>query len=97
MSSPAVDAFVFDEENEGKLASHGLSSEQVEQILDSDPLAVKNRKQGRAEYLLIGRDHGGKYISVPIERTMEEGVWRPVTAWPSKPSEIVKARQGGVR
>jgi uncharacterized DUF497 family protein len=80
-------AFLFDDENEEKLALHGIRTEQVEQILDERPLILPNRKGRRAAYLMIGRDWGGACIAVPIEPTHDPRVWRPVTAWRCKASE----------
>ena len=81
MSSLMVHTFLFDDENAEKFAGHGLTELQVDQVLDGQYLLLSNRRGRRAELLLIGRDHGGQCIVVPIERTHESGVWRPVTAW----------------
>ena len=81
MSTPVVHTFVMDEDNMEKFAGHGLTERQVDQVLDSPFLHFRNRSRRRAERLLIGRDHGGQCIVVPIEPTRDPGVWRPVTAW----------------
>jgi uncharacterized DUF497 family protein len=78
---------VFDDENEDKIAAHGLVPEQVEQILDNPHIVVRNRKRRRAMYLVIGRDNGGRCIAVPVEPTNDPVTWRPVTAWPCKDHE----------
>jgi hypothetical protein len=41
-------------------------------------------------YLVIGRDHGGAAITVPVEPTHDPKLWRPITAWPSKAHEAAK-------
>ena len=82
-----IHAFLFDEENEDKLAAHGITPRQVDQLLDDEYLVVSNRKERRAAYLVIGRDWGGACIAVPIEPTRDPTIWRPVTAWPCKASE----------
>ncbi len=81
MSSPTIDAFVMDEENAEKFALHGLTDRQVDQVLDSPFLHYRNRRGRRAARLVIGRDHGGQCIVIPVEPTGAPGVWRPVTAW----------------
>jgi hypothetical protein len=48
---------------------------------------MRNRKGRRAPYLVIGEDHGGACIAIPIEPTYDEAIWRPVTAWPCKAHE----------
>ena len=80
-------AFLFDEENEEKLAAHGISPRQVDQILDDEFLVVPNRKARRAACLVIGRDWGGACIAVPVEPTHDPYLWRPITAWLCKASE----------
>lgn len=87
MSSPVIADFLFDDENEEEMAQHGLIARRVLQILDGEYMIVPNRRARRALYLLIGRDHGGAFITVPVEPTHDPVVWRPVTAWPSKRHE----------
>lgn len=83
-----IEAFAFDEENEEKINSHGISIRRVQQILENPYLDVPNRRNRRALRLMIGRDNGGACICVPIEPTRDPKVWRPVTAWPCKDSEL---------
>jgi uncharacterized DUF497 family protein len=90
---PRVHDFLIDDENEAKIAAHGIRSEQVVQILDDEFLVVPNRKGRRGVYLVIGHDWGGACIAVPIEPTHDPVVWRPITAWPCKPGEAVRLRQ----
>jgi hypothetical protein len=87
MSMPDVADFLFDDENEDKMAAHGLTPRRVLQVLDNVHIVVPNRRGRRAPSLIVGRDSGGACISVPIERTRDPLIWRPVTAWPSKDSE----------
>jgi uncharacterized DUF497 family protein len=87
MSSPSIETFLFDDENEEEISAHGLSVNRILQILDNIYITLPNRKRRRGEYLVIGRDNGGTCISVPIESTNTYGLWRPITAWPSKKSE----------
>lgn len=96
MSSPVIHTFVMDEENMEKFASHGLTERQVDQILDSRFVHYRNRNLRRAERLLIGRDHGGQCIVVPIEPTRVSGVWRPVTAWRCSKTDEARIRKEGV-
>ena len=87
MSSPRIETFIFDEENEEKISAHGLSIYRVLQLLDNKHIIMPNRKRRRATFFIIGRDNSGTCISVPIEPTHQNGIWRPITAWPSKKSE----------
>ena len=88
MSRPRMDGFVFDEQNEEKFAEHGITVAQIDFVLyDSDSVLIRNRRRRRAQYLAIGRDSSGVCIAIPLERTAERYVWRPVTAWPCKRHE----------
>lgn len=88
MSSPIIYDFLIDDDNEGKFAVHGVTARRVAQVLDSACLVIPNRKRRRGLYLVIGRDHGGRAITIPIENTRQPKVWRPITAWFSKPHEV---------
>ena len=88
--------FLFDEDNESKFAAHGLTSRQVLQVLENPHLVTRNRRRRRATHLVVGRDYGGACISIPIEPTHERTLWRPVTAWPCKSSELTKLQQEGI-
>lgn len=87
MSIPDVADFWFDDDNESKFAAHGLTPRHVFQVLQNRHIVVRNRRGRRAEYRVIGRDNGGVCLTVPIERTRERDVWRPITAWVSKDYE----------
>ena len=87
MSSPCIDTFLFDDENEDEITAHGLSIRQVIQLLENISSILPNRSKRRGQFLIIGRDNGGTCIAVPVERTNTAGVWRPTTAWPCKKGE----------
>lgn len=87
MSMSDVIDFLFDDENEDEMATHGLTPRRVLQVLDNFHIVVPNRRERRAPLLIVGRDSGGACISIPIEPTRDPLIWRPVTAWPSKDSE----------
>lgn len=82
-----VEGLLLDEENIEKFWEHGITPEEVLSVLASPFKVKRNRKRRRAALLLIGRDEHGQCIAVPVERTRTAGLWRPVTAWPCKPSE----------
>lgn len=87
---PEILGFLMDDRNREKFAAHGLREWEVDQLLDDEFLVVPNRHGRSAPLLLIGRDHGGRCLVVPIDETAEEGVWRPITAWPCKDSELAR-------
>lgn len=93
MSSLQIDGFLFDDENVDKFNSHGLSDNDVDQILDNTFLVIQNRKERRGQYLIIGRDKGGRCVAVPIEPTRDRNIWRPITAWLCKANEEARLRR----
>lgn len=86
-SSQMIAEFSFDEENEAEMAAHGISPKQLVQVLDGLYQVRKNRRGRRAAHMVIGRDHQGQCIAIPIVPTYDRRVWRPVTAWYCKPHE----------
>lgn len=92
MSTPDIADFLFDDDNEEKMARHGMTPRSVAQVLDNEHVVVTNRKMRRGLYLVIGRDHGGAAITIPVEPTHDPSVWRPLTAWPSKKHEVARLR-----
>ena len=93
MSNLQVDDLLFDEVNESKFGDHGITAEQVLDVLALPHVIERNRGGRSASHLLIGRDRGGRCLAVPIEATYDKQLWRPVTAWPCKPGEELKLRR----
>jgi hypothetical protein len=95
MSSPVISDFLIDDLNETKFISHGLSSYQIIQVLTNTHIIVPNRKRRRGLYLVIGSDNIGRCIAIPVERTYNPRLWRPITAWLCKDNElaILKKRE----
>jgi hypothetical protein len=88
-----VEGFQIDEDNMEKFAAHGLSDDEVLQVLDGPHIVEQNRSGRAAPYLLIGEDYGGQCIAIPIRPTDDPEIWRPVTAWPCKPAERARLRR----
>jgi hypothetical protein len=84
--------FVHERVNEEKFAAHGVTAFEVDQVLASDYVVIRNRKGRTGSHLLIGRSYGGRCITIPITPTDDPTIWRPVTAWPCKPAEERRLR-----
>jgi hypothetical protein len=84
---------MFDDANEAKFASHGISADQVDDVLDGLYIMVPNRKGRTGTHLIIGRDSGSACLAIPVSQTQEPEVWRPLTAWYCKASEQAKLKQ----
>ena len=81
---------IISERAESKMHDHGISADQLREMLDNPYVVNRNRKNRVAEYAPIGRDDSGLCIAAPILPTDDPTVWRPVTAWKCKRSELVR-------
>lgn len=96
MSSPEIADFLIDEENEEKFAAHGVSALQVLQILENSHMVVPNRRGRSGIFLVVGRDNSGSCIAVPVEPTYVVDLWRPITAWRCKASELAQLERRSI-
>ena len=90
MSTPvAIWEFAWDDQNQEKLYWHGILVADVEALLDGRRVKIRRNKNHRsAIYKVIGQDRSGRLITVCVEPvSVREGIWRPVTGWPSNESE----------
>lgn len=89
-----LDLFI-DEANELKLASHGVSVREALQVLSGAYRVMRNESEARggAPFVLIGPTKGGRFLTMPIDPSFEETVWRPRTAYDSRPREIARYRR----
>lgn len=78
-----VRALSWNDEAEAHIAEHGVTPREVNQMVENPHIIVRNRQRRRAPVLLIGRTHGGRVLSVPLAKTRDPGVWRPITAFPA--------------
>jgi hypothetical protein len=62
--------FDIDDENTEKFASHGVTAEQVLQILEGPYLLLRNRRGRRASHLLLGRDYADGASPSQLSRLM---------------------------
>jgi hypothetical protein len=81
LSSIRVDGFHIDEENTEEFWAHGLTADDVLQVLEGPHRIKRNRNARRASHLVVGRNLQGRCIAIPIEPTLDPTIWRPVTAW----------------
>lgn len=75
-----------------KFWSHGLTAWQVRSVLNRRWVAIRNRAQRAAPYVLIGRDDQGRCLAIPIVATENRRIWQPITAWYCKAREAAKLR-----
>lgn len=87
MARVTIYNLAIDRDNREKFHSHGVTARQVLQVLRNRHVVAPNRRNRRANYLLIGFDDGGACLTIPIEPTPDPTIWRPVTAWLSADKE----------
>jgi uncharacterized DUF497 family protein len=71
-----------------KLAAHGISVEEAEQLVENRHAILCNtgrRRRSRRELdarrLLIGHTHGGRTLTLVVERTRDPTTWLILTGW----------------
>jgi hypothetical protein len=73
-----------------KLGARNITSREAEQLLTNRHVIVCNPRSplepGRRR-LLIGRTHGGRVLTMVIERTADPTTWLIVTGWSSTVAE----------
>jgi hypothetical protein len=77
-----IEEFAWDDLNEAKVSAHGLTPEEVDEVLESRMAVRRNKGQRRGTHKIHGRTLGGREVTIIIEPTAEATVWRPVTGWP---------------
>ena len=88
----AVDSLEFDDYNEREFAKHGVLVREVEQVHKRGFRLLRNAKAHAATHLMVGRTNGGRWLTTPIAPTARPGVWRPATAFPSRPVDRAKLK-----
>ncbi len=88
----------IDEWNKREYAAHGVSTDEVFQVLDKGPVFLRNSKGHAATILMIGPTGGGRLLTIPLQPINEqEGLWRPATAFDARPVDLAYYAKGGAR
>lgn len=83
----AVYFLEFDDENTEHIAQHGIAPEEIEQMTGNAYVTARNVRGPENRIVMIGRTDGGRTLTIVLEATRDEVVWRPVTGWESTASE----------
>jgi uncharacterized DUF497 family protein len=78
---------LFDDENADHIHRHGVTPEEIEQMTGNKYATARNTRFPANRVMMFGQTDGGRALSVVLEATHDEVVWRPVTAWDSTPEE----------
>lgn len=91
MNHPSRAAVVeFDEANEGHLARHAVTPDELMQVLDNEPLWARNKNGRTAQWRVIGRTYGGRPIVAAVLFDEARDVLRPITARTCEPAEVAR-------
>ena len=77
----------FDDENINHISGHGITPEEIEQLTGNDYITARNPRAPQDRIFMIGRTDGGRVLTLVLEATRDDVVWRPVTGWDSTPRE----------
>ena len=92
MATHRIDSLEFDEYNEGEMAGHGVSVREVMQVHARGFRVLRNAGHHEATHLMVGKTDGGRWLTIPIAPLAQPGVWRPTTAFPSRPTDRAKLK-----
>ena len=90
-----ITEFEWDDENEAHVARR-IALADVEAIPLSRYLSLRNKRAGSGDYKVIGRDRGGRLITVVLVATDSPTIWRPITAMPANRHERTLAEGQGI-
>jgi uncharacterized DUF497 family protein len=79
--------FEFDDENAEHIARHGITPEEIEQITGNAYVTARNAGVPENRILMIGQTDGGRALTIVLEATRDDVVWRPITGWDSTQEE----------
>ena len=69
-------------------AAHGVTAALLDEVAQQSPKLFPNEGQGRSgNHLLIGPAVDGRFWTIVVLELMD-GVWRPITGWPSTGQEL---------
>jgi uncharacterized DUF497 family protein len=76
----------WDEDNIEHLAAHGISPEEVEDLLEGPVIQRRGGTDAPDRLRLFGRTPAGRYLAIVIQEK-GLGVIRPFTGWEMRPHE----------
>jgi uncharacterized protein len=76
LSAMRINAFVWDDDNVEHIAAHGVSPEEVEQVMGRSPTVRRARFQ---RYVATGSTDGGRRLFL-VFRNLGSGIVRVITA-----------------
>jgi hypothetical protein len=88
MHPSEAEGFELDEANEGKLSAHRILGWEVYEVFENRPIWIPNKRSGSGDYKMVGRNDGGRRLTIIVEVKEHTKQLRPITGWPSSQSDI---------
>lgn len=80
------------------LARHGVTAEEIEQVFDNGPAWMKNKKERRANWRMIGYTDGGRALDIKVLWDEDRGALLPITGMTASDADRRKyLRRSGIR
>ena len=89
-AGPAFDEFAISENFEDHQAAGGravVTVDEAFEVWNNNPHFRRNRRSGRAQYLMIGLTDGGRLVTVALVEGHRPGLWVAWTAWDTKETD----------
>jgi hypothetical protein len=67
--------------NEAKLAGHGISRLEVEEVIALDEWVGYVHLEYPDQVRAVGLTRAGRFLTIALEPTEAPAVWRPVSGW----------------
>ena len=90
-----ITGFEWDDHNEEHVSRH-VDPADVGAVPLGRYLSIRNKRAGSGDYKVIGRDRGGRLITIVVVATDSPTVWRPITAMPANRHERILAERQGI-
>jgi len=89
-----AEVWEWDEHNEAELTLHHVHAEEVEQVFESRPTVLPNRRGRSGNFKLVGRSEAGRALTIivsydPIRRSL-----RPITGYDSPDADRTRYLKG---
>ena len=78
---------VWDAGNRRELGRHGITSDEVDEMVTLDEWVVDVHWAYPGQVRVIGRTRAGRWLTVAMEPTADPAAWRPITGWDATAAE----------
>jgi hypothetical protein len=82
-----AEAFEWDDGNESELAAHRISTIDVDDVFLSKPIWFPNRNNRPGNWKMVGKNRGGRALTIVCTWDEVRRVLRPITGWDATDGE----------